>query len=117
MKWTSIPSMETKNCRVRLSRVSCSRQSYLSRQYALSAFMYVRSLPYCQPPPGFWSGQRTRPSRFCRSASVSSGTWIVKGRGVMRLLLQPGQGDPWHEGTLEEEKDDGGGDHGDHRQP
>src|SRR2546426_12537616 len=53
--------------------------------------MYRRSLPYCQPPPGFSSGQRVRSSRDPRSVSVSSGTRIVNGDVGIVIILFPSE--------------------------
>src|SRR5213594_2286362 len=60
--------------------------------------MYRRSLPYCQPPPGFSSGQRVRSSRDRRSVSVSSGTRIVNGDvGIVIIFFL---GDLQHDSLL-----------------
>src|SRR5437867_1664517 len=62
-----------------MRRPSCTRQSYLVRQYTTSCRRYARSVPYCQPAPAISSGQRTRSSLARRSASVASEIRMEKG--------------------------------------
>src|SRR5215467_10537114 len=79
MKCNSISDKGTVNCRKAFRCPSCTRQSYLVRQYTTSSRRYARSVPYRQPAPGISSGQRTRSSLARRSASVASGIRMVKG--------------------------------------
>src|SRR5262245_15178662 len=76
MKWIDWPSMRVRKCASSLSRASCARQSYLSRQYSTSSRTESTGVPYSQPVPSIWSGNRVCASRRRRSESTASSTWI-----------------------------------------
>src|SRR4051812_3289969 len=79
MKCTCWPSISVRKCGHRLKRSSCARQSKVVRQYSQSSCRYARSVPYSQPEPGIWSGQRVRARRSRRSSRTASGTSMRNG--------------------------------------
>jgi len=60
-------------------RASKRRQSYLSRQYATSAWAFWRGTPCDQSPTVSRSGHRVDASRRLRSSSAACGTRTLKG--------------------------------------
>src|SRR5262245_4453794 len=79
MKCTRSPSIVVVYWSNLLSAASCFRQSYLTRQYATSSFMYDRLAPYSQPEDSISSGNLVLARRSLRSRSTESGTWILNG--------------------------------------
>src|SRR6266404_2057333 len=73
------PSIWVRYCAKALIRASQRRQSYLSRQYATSAWAFWRGTPCDQSPTVSRSGHRVDASRRLRSSSAACGTWILNG--------------------------------------
>src|SRR6266851_591125 len=73
------PSIWVRYCGKALMRASKRRQSYLSRQYATSAWAFWRGTPCDQSPTVSRSGHRVDASRRFRSSSAACGTCTLKG--------------------------------------
>src|SRR6266404_3986545 len=73
------PSIWVRYCAKALIRASQRRQSYLSRQYATSAWAFWRGTPCDQSPTVSRSGHRVIASLRLRSSSAASGTRTSKG--------------------------------------
>src|SRR6476646_40814 len=73
------PSICVRYCAKALMRASKRRQSYLSRQYATSAWAFWRGTPCDQSPTVSRSGHRVDASRRFRSSSADCGTCTLKG--------------------------------------
>src|SRR5579863_5819305 len=73
------PSIWVRYCEKALMRASKRRQSYLSRQYATSAWAFWRGTPCDQSPTVSRSGHRVDASRRLRSSSAACGACTLKG--------------------------------------
>src|SRR6266851_10151250 len=73
------PSIWVRYCGKALMRASKRRQSYLSRQWATSAWAFWRGTPCDQSPTVSRPGHRVDASRRLRSSSAACGTWTLKG--------------------------------------
>src|SRR6266404_1123931 len=73
------PSIWVRYCAKALIRASQRRQSYLSRQYATSAWAFWRGTPCDQSPTVSRSGHRVDASRRLRSSIALCGTDTLKG--------------------------------------
>src|SRR5258708_22226908 len=73
------PSIWVRYCGKALMRASKRLQSYLSRQYATSAWAFWRGTPCDQSPTVSRTGHRVDANRRSRSSNAAWGTCTLKG--------------------------------------